>query len=159
MAEVWNFSFISPSNESSGLTSFRIDSFAFLAVQGTCKSLLQHHNFKASILQYSAFFMSQLSHLYMTTGKTIALSVWGASQLSQMVKNLPAMQESQVQSLGGEDPLEKEMATHSSILAWRIPWTEEPDRLQSMGLQRVDTIAQPALDYIDLCWQSDVSAF
>ena len=54
-----------------------------------------------------------------------------------MVKNLPAMQETQVQSLGQEDPLEKKMATHSSILAWRIPWTEEPGRLQSMGLQRV----------------------
>ena len=55
----------------------------------------------------------------------------------QMVKHLPASQETQVQSLGREDPLEKEMATHSSILAWRIPWTEEPGRLQSMGLQRV----------------------
>ena len=54
-----------------------------------------------------------------------------------MVKKLPAMQEAQVRSLGLEDPLEKEMATHSSILAWRIPWTEEPGRLQSMGLQRV----------------------
>ena len=54
-----------------------------------------------------------------------------------MVKYLPAMQETQVQSLGGEDPLEKEMATHFSILAWRIPWTEEPGRLQSMGSQRV----------------------
>ena len=54
-----------------------------------------------------------------------------------MVKNLPAMQETQVQSLGGEGPLEREMATHSSILAWEIPWTEEPVRLQSMGLQRV----------------------
>ena len=62
-------------------------------------------------------------------------------------------------SLGQEDPLEEEMATHSSIFAWRILWTEEPDRLQSMGLQRVDTIAQLTLDYIDLCWQSDVSAF
>ena len=50
-----------------------------------------------------------------------------------MVKNLPATQETQVQSLGQEDPLEKEMATHSSILAWRIPWTEEPGRLQSIG--------------------------
>ena len=49
--------------------------------------------------------------------------------MAQLVKNLPAMQETQVQSLGGEDPLEKEMATHSSILAWRIPWTEEPDGL------------------------------
>ena len=51
-----------------------------------------------------------------------------------MVKNLPALQETQVRSLGWEDPLEKEMATHSSSLAWRIPWTEEPDRLQFMGL-------------------------
>ena len=54
-----------------------------------------------------------------------------------MVKNLPAMQEIEVQSLGQEDPLEKEMATHSSSLAWKIPWTEEAGRLQSMGLQRV----------------------
>ena len=58
--------------------------------------------------------------------------------MAQMVKNLPATQETRVQSLGREDPLEKEMATHSSILAWRIPWTEEPRRLQSMGLQRVE---------------------
>ena len=54
-----------------------------------------------------------------------------------MVKNLPAMQETQVVSLGSEDPLEKGMATHSSILAWRIPWTEETGGLQSMGLQRI----------------------
>ena len=54
-----------------------------------------------------------------------------------MVKHLPTMRETLVQSLGGEDGLEKEMATHSSILAWKIPWTEEPGRLQSMGLQRV----------------------
>jgi len=54
-----------------------------------------------------------------------------------VVKKLPAMQETQVQSLGQEDPLEKEMATHSRILAWRIPWTEEPGGLQSMGSQRV----------------------
>ena len=57
--------------------------------------------------------------------------------MAQLVKNLPAMQETQVQSLGQEDPVEKEMATHSSILAWRIPWTEEPGRLQSMGSLRV----------------------
>ena len=56
---------------------------------------------------------------------------------AQMVKNPPAMQETQVQSLGQEDPLEKEMATHSSILAWRIPWTEDPDGLQSKRSQRV----------------------
>ena len=57
--------------------------------------------------------------------------------VAQMVKRLPTMQETWVQSLGREDPLEKEMATHFSILAWRIPWTKEPDRLQSMGSQRV----------------------
>ena len=65
------------------------------------------------------------------------LSSEGASLLTQMVKNLPVMQEAWVQSLGWEDPLEKGMATHSRILAWRIPWTEEPGRLQSIGSQRV----------------------
>ena len=60
-----------------------------------------------------------------------------ASLVAQSVKNLPAVQETQVQTLGWEDPLEKEMATHSSILAWKISWTEEPGGLQSMGLQRV----------------------
>ena len=58
------------------------------------------------------------------------------SLVAQLVKNLPAMPETQVRSLGQEDPLEKGMITHSSILAWRIPWTEEPGRLQSMGSQR-----------------------
>ena len=57
--------------------------------------------------------------------------------MAQTVKNLPAVQEIQVRSLGWEDPLEKEMATYFSTLAWKIPWTEEPSRLQSMGLQRV----------------------
>ena len=60
-----------------------------------------------------------------------------ASLVAQRVKNLPATQEIPVHSLGWEDPLEMEMATHSSTLAWRIPWTEEPGRLQSTGLQRV----------------------
>ena len=58
--------------------------------------------------------------------------------LAQSVKNLPAVQETQVRSLGQEDPLEKEMATHSSILAWKISWTEEPGGLQSMGSQKVE---------------------
>ena len=60
-----------------------------------------------------------------------------ASLVAQMVKNLPAVQETQVQSLGQEDPLQKGMATHSSILAWKVPWTEKPGRLQPMGSQRV----------------------
>ena len=59
--------------------------------------------------------------------------------MAQLAKNLPAMQETLVQFLGQEDPLEKGKATHSSILAWRVPWTEEADRLQSMGLQESDT--------------------
>ena len=72
----WSFSFsISPSNEYSRLISFRIDWFDLLAVHGTLKSLLQHHSSKASILWCSAFFMVQLSHLYMTPGKTIALVI------------------------------------------------------------------------------------
>ena len=71
----WNFSFsISPSSEYSGLISFKIDWFSLLAVQGTLKSLLQHHNWKASIPQHSAFFMVQLSNPYMTTGKIITLT-------------------------------------------------------------------------------------
>ena len=65
--------------------------------------------------------------------------------MAQLVKNLPAMQELQVQSLGREDPLEKEMVTHSSILVWKIPWTEEPGGLLSMQLQRVghDLVTKP----------------
>ena len=99
------------------------------------------------------FLYDQLSYPFMTTGKTIALTRWTfvgkvmsllfnmlpmlLIRLAQRVKCLPAMQETRVRSLGWEDPLEKEMATHSSILAWKIPWTEEPGGLQSMGSQRV----------------------
>ena len=73
----WSFSFsISPSNEHPGLISFRMDWLDHLAVQGTLKTLLQHHSSKASILRCSAFFTVQLSHPYMTTGKTIALTRW-----------------------------------------------------------------------------------
>ena len=90
----------------------------------------------------------------MTTGKTIALTIWTfvgkvksllfnmlsrlvTSLVAQRLKSLPPMQENRVLSLGLEDPLEKEMATHCNILAWRIPWTEELGKLQSMGSQRV----------------------
>jgi len=76
-SEYWSFSFnTSPSNEHSGLISFRMDWLDLLAVQGILKSLLQHHSSKASILWHSAFFIVQLSHLYMTTGKTIAFTRW-----------------------------------------------------------------------------------
>ena len=76
-AKYWSFSFsISPSNEYSGMISFKMGWLDLLAVQGTLKSLLQHHSLKASILQCSVFFTAQLSHPYMTTGKTIALTTW-----------------------------------------------------------------------------------
>ena len=90
----WSFSFsISPSNEYSGLISFRMDWLHLLAVQGTLKCLLQHHSSKASILQCSAFFIVQLSHPYITTGKTIALTRWTfvgkvMSLLSNMLSRL-----------------------------------------------------------------------
>ena len=75
--QYWSFSInISPSNDHSGLVSFRIDWFDLLAVQGTLKSLLQHHSPKASVLWCSAFFIVQLSHPYVTTGRTIALTRW-----------------------------------------------------------------------------------
>ena len=121
-SEYWSFSFsTSPSNEYSGLISSRIDWFGLLAVQGALKSLLQHHSSKVSILQCSAFFILQLSHSYMTTGKTIALTRWTFVYLFSSHSCLP----------------EKETATHSSILAWRILWTEEPGGLPSMGSHRL----------------------
>ena len=64
-------------------------------------------------------------------------NLWGPSPVVQMVKNLPAMQETWIQSLGREDPLEKRMATHPNILAWRIPWAEEPGRLHPTGSRKV----------------------
>ena len=91
----WSFSFnISPSSEHPGLISFRMDWMDLLAVQGTLKSLLQHHSSKASILLCSAFFTVQLSHPYMTTGKTIALTRWTfvgkvMSLLFNMLSRLP----------------------------------------------------------------------
>ena len=75
--DYWSFSFsISPSNGYSWLISFRIDCFDLLAVQGTLKSILQHYSSKVSILQHTAFFIVQLSHLYLTSGKNIALTTW-----------------------------------------------------------------------------------
>ena len=75
-------------------------------------------------------------HVVLNKSHPIKRLPW-VSLVAQMVKNLPAMQETWVQSLGWKDPLEKEMAIHSNILALKIPWKEEPDRLQSMGSQRV----------------------
>ena len=172
----WSFSFsISPSNEHLGLISFRMDWLDLLAVQGTLKSLLQHHNSKASILWCSAFFTVQLSHPYMTTGKTTALTRWTFvgkvmsllfNMLSRVITgegNGTPLQYSCLENPmdGGAwlatvhgvtkswirlsdftfsfhfHALEKEMVTHSSVLAWRIPGTGEPGRLPSLGSHRV----------------------
>ena len=80
-----------------------------------------------------------------------------ASLVAQMVKNLPAMREAWVQSLGQEDPLEKGMAAHSSILTWRIPWTEEPGGLQSVGSQRVDMTEQ--LTHTHFCYSESIPLY
>ena len=69
----------------------------------------------------------------MVLGIAVTMTAFGASLVAQMVKRLPAMQKTWVQSLGQEDPLEKKMANHSSIIVWEIPWTKEPGRLQSIG--------------------------
>ena len=110
----WSFSFnISPSNEHSGLTSFRMDWLDLLPVQGTLKSVFQHHSSKASILWRSAFFMVQLSHPYMTTGKTIALTRQTSvskvmsllfNMLSRLVHSFPGGSEGKVSACNAGDP-------------------------------------------------------
>ena len=118
----WSFSFsISPSSEYSGLISFRMGWFDFLTVQGSLRSLLQHHSSKASVLRCSAFFMVQLLHPFMTTGKTTALTrrIFVGKVMSPLFNML------------------SRLAPHSSTLAWKMPWMEEPGRLQSMGSLRV----------------------
>ena len=145
----WSFSFkISPSNEYSGLISFRMGRLDLLAVQGTLKSLLQHHSSKAWILQHSAFFIVQLSHPHTTNGKTIALTrrtFFGKvmpllfNMLSKLVlavhprsqclliswlqsPTAVILESKKIKSLSREIWITgKEMATHSSILAWKIP--------------------------------------
>ena len=93
---------------------------------------------------------------------TFTFSFTWVSLVAKMVKHLPAMQDTQVQSLGWEDPLEKEMATHSSILAWKIPWSEKPDKLQSMGSQRVQHDSQKWLHFCMLfiyVWMSVITYY
>ena len=88
----------------------------------------------------------------------LIVSTMGVSLVAQMVKRLPTMQETRVQSLGWEDLLEKEMATHSSILAWKIPWTEEPDRLRSTGLQSQTQLSDlAAVPHTHLPWSMGIS--
>ena len=97
---------------------------------------LYHLHFLAGVLAVIFFTRFTISNPPLQRHLVI-LNTLIASLVAQTLKRLPGMQESQVRSLGREDPLEKEMATHSNTLAWSIPWREEPGRLQSMGLQRV----------------------
>ena len=133
----WSFSFnISPSNECSRLISFRMDWLDFLAVQGTLKSLLQHHSSKASILRHWAFFMVQLSHLYMTTGKTVALTRWalvgkvmsllfsltkGTWHHFQLFMNSPGHLGSLVGEQAGQGPLGKKVRSLCPLLCAHWP--------------------------------------
>ena len=143
----WSFNFsVIPSKEIPGLISFRMDWLDLLTVQGTLKSLLQHHSSKASILQPSAFFIVQLSHPYMTTGKTIALTRWTfVNKVMPLLFNilsrfviafLPRSKRLLISDTASKN-WEKAMAPHSSTLAWKIPWMEKSGRLQSMGSLRV----------------------
>ena len=91
------------------------------------------------LVSYTVVMTNKLSYLSVLLFFMCLPNYEGASLIAQSVKSLPAVQDTQVQFLGQEDPLEKEMATHSSIFAWRIPWTEEPGGLQSMGSQESDT--------------------
>ena len=91
---------------------------------------MNNHNLKVLMLKILLVLLTSFE-------MPLSFFILGASLVAQRLKRLPGIWETWVQSLGWEDPLEKKMATHSSTLAWRIPWREEPDRLQSVGLQRV----------------------
>ena len=91
------------------------------------------------LVSYTVVMTNKLSYLSVFLVFMCLPNYEGASLVAQSVKSLPAVQETRVRFLGQEDPLEKKMATHSSIFAWRIPWTEEPGGLQSMGSQESDT--------------------
>ena len=95
----------------------------------------QVENNSGSVLKNKNKNMFKFGTTCLSASAVLCLHSLGASLVAQMVNNLPAMRETQVRSLGREDPLEKGIATHSSVLAWRIPWTEEPGGLQSLGLQ------------------------
>ena len=124
----------------SSFSHFLIGLFVFLIL--SCMSCLYMLEINPlSVVSFAIIFSHSKGCLFTLLIVSFALqkllSLIRASLVAQRLKHLPAMQETHVQSLDREDPLEKEMATHFSILAWRIPWTEEPGRLQSMGSQKV----------------------
>ena len=119
----WSFSFsISPSDEYSGLISFRIDWFDLLAVHGTLKSLLQHHNWKESTVWRLPFFLTQLSHLYMTTGKTIALTIGNfVSKVRSLLFNM-------LSRLSSEDQEKEALQGVTSKRRWFLSWFQRRSR-------------------------------
>ena len=131
----WNFSFsINPSNEYSELISFRIDWFDLLAVQGTLKSLLQHRSSKASILWPSAFFIVQLSHPYVTTGKTIALTGW--TSVGKVISLLFNMPQGKHRTLGGVLFLTKLVYQTSKVFSLSIKKLGRGMKFSAWGLNR-----------------------
>ena len=131
----WSFSFnISPSNEHSGLISFRMDWLDLLAVQGTLKSLLQHHSSKASILPCSAFFIFQLSHPYMTTGKTIPLTRRTfLDKVMSLLFNMPSML---VITFLPRSKVKVKVKSLSRVRLFATPWTVTYQAPPSMGFSR-----------------------
>ena len=145
----WSFSFsISPSNEYSGLISFRMDWLDLLAVQGTLKRPHQHHKLKASILWHSAFFIVQLSHLYTTTGKSIALTTWtfvGKGRLyCTLMPTLPKMI-SDLMTRGNLDPETEIRCEHHVQAAVRLPQPRNhcQQQLPSAGFRRRAALLTP----------------
>ena len=139
----WSLGFnISPSNEYSGLISFRTDRFDFLAVQGTLKSLFQHHSTKASILQCSAFFMVQLSYLYMTTRKTIALTIQTfVGKLKSLIFNM--LSKLVIAFLPRSKCL---------LISWLQSPSAEPKKIKSLTVSIVSPFICPGTRCHDLCF-------
>ena len=131
----WSFSFsISPSNEHPGLISIRMDWLDLLALQGTLKSLLQHHSSKASILRCSAFFTVQLSHPYMTTGKTIALTRW--TFVGKVMSLLFNMLSKLVLTFLPRSKVKVKVKSLSRVPLFATPWTVAYQAPPSMGFSR-----------------------
>ena len=149
VAKYWSFSFrINRFDECSGFISFKIDWFDPLAVQGTLKGLLQHHNSKAAILRLSAFFVVQLSHLYTTTGKSIALTTWtfvGKGRLyCTLMPTLPKMI-SDLMTRGNLDPETEIRCEHHVQAAARLPQPRNhcQQQLPSAGFRRRAALLTP----------------
>ena len=143
---------------------FRGNDFNFSPLRNVCCGFIIHGFCYVEVCSFYACFLEGFYHksvlnfvkgffyIYWDNHMVFIFQFVNASLVAQRLKHLPAMWETLVLSLPGEDPLENERATHSSILAWRIPWREEPGRLQSMGLQRVGHDWAASLHFTSLHW-------